>query len=441
MAWRNIRLNTNWPGAVQCDVSDFSLLSLTTWPSNWGSYISNEPASVLSDFNNGTFFGASPNYVEGIINNTNSCIIRIHCSGWSSYYSYGNVFLVDSSVRWGYIACVDDDTQKGFFCMLNKTLNTGNISQWAGTFPPYPNSEKDNTNVRSKMYTLLTGNEYSQKKSGGAGSGYIGNSLVSNKKMIGYNVPTSDAESTKTESVQVYSAAPFSNKPKMGDGFVRIKFLRDLGPVPPEYKDYIDIINGKTYKKKWWLSDNWFSTMTAENFDPSLNITILRSPSSVTYGLEFGGSRGCNVQTTWNNKNQRSNMVACYYEESEGVNSDFHNEATYWEATKVILVNNGNDYTATAYEVESGSYTRTNVALFRNNSNTFYGALAKRNKTTQLIDYMGGQYVRITPSDPTAGSWTKWTYTDTLENCLKMMAMYFRNIDIYVDGICWSKVF
>lgn len=61
----------------------------------------------------------------------------------------------------------------------------------------------------------------------GAGSGYIGNSLVNNKKMIGYNVPTSDAEGTKTESVNDVSANPVSGKPKSGNGFARIKFLRD----------------------------------------------------------------------------------------------------------------------------------------------------------------------------------------------------------------------
>ena len=64
-------------------------------------------------------------------------------------------------------------------------------------------------------------------QSGGAGSGYIGNSLLSNKKMVGFNVPTSSAESTKTESVNVYSASGEANKPKAGNGMVRIKFLRD----------------------------------------------------------------------------------------------------------------------------------------------------------------------------------------------------------------------
>lgn len=63
---------------------------------------------------------------------------------------------------------------------------------------------------------------------GGAGSGYIGNSLLSNKKMVGYNVPTSSAEGTKTESVNEISASAVANKPKSGNGHARIKFLREI---------------------------------------------------------------------------------------------------------------------------------------------------------------------------------------------------------------------
>lgn len=61
--------------------------------------------------------------------------------------------------------------------------------------------------------------------SGGAGSGYIGNTLVGNKKMVGYNVPTSSAESTKTESVNEASESPVSGKPKIGNGFAKIKLV------------------------------------------------------------------------------------------------------------------------------------------------------------------------------------------------------------------------
>lgn len=75
---------------------------------------------------------------------------------------------------------------------------------------------------------LYGGYKAANGNSGGAGSGYIGNALLSNKKMVGYNVPTSSAESTKTESVQVYSANAEANKPKAGNGFVRITWLREL---------------------------------------------------------------------------------------------------------------------------------------------------------------------------------------------------------------------
>lgn len=71
---------------------------------------------------------------------------------------------------------------------------------------------------------LYGGYKGTSSKGGGAGSGYIGNALVSNKKMIGYNVPTSSDAGTKTESVNVYSDTREANKPKAGNGFARIKF-------------------------------------------------------------------------------------------------------------------------------------------------------------------------------------------------------------------------
>ena len=75
---------------------------------------------------------------------------------------------------------------------------------------------------------LYGGYKAANGDSGGAGSGYIGNELLGAKKMVGYNVPTSDTASTKTESVNVYSATAEENKPKAGNGFAKITWLRDL---------------------------------------------------------------------------------------------------------------------------------------------------------------------------------------------------------------------
>lgn len=63
---------------------------------------------------------------------------------------------------------------------------------------------------------------------GGGGSGYIGNPLLSNKKMVGCAVPTSEDENDKTESSSMYSEIPTRNVPKAGNGYVRIKFIRPV---------------------------------------------------------------------------------------------------------------------------------------------------------------------------------------------------------------------
>lgn len=84
------------------------------------------------------------------------------------------------------------------------------------------------TQLQKKVTGYVGKIELIAETGGGAGSGYIGNSLVSNKKMVGYNVPTSSVESTKTESVNDVSSNAVSGKPKSGNGFARIKFLREI---------------------------------------------------------------------------------------------------------------------------------------------------------------------------------------------------------------------
>ena len=78
---------------------------------------------------------------------------------------------------------------------------------------------------------------YPPKLGGGAGSGYIGDHGLVNKKMVGFNVMTSDDPDTKTESVEEAYELPIAGKPKIGNGFCRIKFLRSIEP-PNGFKIY-----------------------------------------------------------------------------------------------------------------------------------------------------------------------------------------------------------
>ena len=96
--------------------------------------------------------------------------------------------------------------------------------------------------------------------SGGAGSGYIGNSVLSNKKMVGYNVTTSSAVDTKTETTDIFSAIAQPNIPKKNDGWVRIAFLRTLSPDDYSYLQHIN----ELYMK---VNENWlkFTSVPANN--------------------------------------------------------------------------------------------------------------------------------------------------------------------------------
>lgn len=162
MAWRNIRLNITFPNAAQCDVTNFSLLSLTSWPSNLNSYVST-PTATASDFNVGTSFttvmGSGSDRIDANkTGSSNSSTVRLYMTGQSGgYFGYGNEFIT-SSHRWGYVACVNDETQRGFFAMVIKSTGSTNIVWWAGNQPPSATTGVSD-GVRSRMYTLLTGNE------------------------------------------------------------------------------------------------------------------------------------------------------------------------------------------------------------------------------------------------------------------------------------------
>ena len=59
----------------------------------------------------------------------------------------------------------------------------------------------------------------------GGGSGYIGNSLLTNKAMYCYNCEESPEESTKTVSTTCVEETPTSNCAKKGNGYARITYI------------------------------------------------------------------------------------------------------------------------------------------------------------------------------------------------------------------------
>lgn len=151
---------------------------------------------------------------------TNAVNIGFKSNGvatWAFIFSQASFFL---GSRVSYLTIADNGSGKLFICLLQ---SNDAHNQWSATNFGGTDSNQD-TYVRNMIEGAIPPPEYHN----GAGSGYIGNTLLSEKKMVGYNVPTSDTASTKTESVETFSATPTADTPKAGNGFARITFLRGL---------------------------------------------------------------------------------------------------------------------------------------------------------------------------------------------------------------------
>lgn len=224
--------NVNWNGSVRncVQINDFSILSNT---SSWTvfSYRSTLPSYVTSVgdrflVTDSSYISSSMQYEQIIDTNAN---LSTKSNTWSyqgsTFYDVKTKITRNNSdfefgisewtgnaddIYWGFV--LDDETHEGWALCLRHNGNGWEMQAGYGT--------RDNVEY---IYWAF----YPEEISGGAGSGYIGNSILSNKKMVGYNVPTSSAESTKTESVSEASENPVSGKPKIGNGFARIKFLRE----------------------------------------------------------------------------------------------------------------------------------------------------------------------------------------------------------------------
>ncbi len=94
---------------------------------------------------------------------------------------------------------------------------------------------------------------------GGGGSGYIGNSLLTDKYMYCYNCTTSDATDTKTYTTTNTSSAAIANYAKSGDGAAKITIMDDF-TLDMSYNDkYGDL---PTPTRTDYMFDGWY---TGEN--------------------------------------------------------------------------------------------------------------------------------------------------------------------------------
>ena len=110
---------------------------------------------------------------------------------------------------------------------------SGGTGQTTGSFGLGGSSNGDGTGGGGGLYGGGGGLYY---RGGGGGSGYIGNTLLTNKAMYCYNCTESSAETTKTISTTCHSSTPTENCAKEGNGYARItmpeiKEVRNLSTI------------------------------------------------------------------------------------------------------------------------------------------------------------------------------------------------------------------
>ena len=148
---------------------------------------------------------------------------------------------------------------------------------------------------------------------GGGGSGYIGNSLLTEKAMYCYNCQESKDISTKTISTTCTSATPTTNCAKQGNGYARITLISSpTGIITDKVtisaqestSQNLQNVTGKSFTCKLKLNkisrtEKVYTGPTEWNYDYTGGEQTFTVPTTGTYKLETWGAQGYSVNSTY----------------------------------------------------------------------------------------------------------------------------------------------
>lgn len=262
------------------------------------------------------------------------------------------------------------------FDYSSKRAKLRTVQRRYSTYPPTPSSTRFSIqatswsdSVQQSIYNALV-NVGLIVLSGGAGSGYIGNAMLLNKKMVGYNIPTSSEASTYTESVNEAFENPVANKPKIGNGFARIRFVKEAEIVrksliinntynPEITPNGIDIVNNReiynSYHTNTALAD--FNSRFTQYFLSNKTL-VMQMENSQAYTLTNDGIfRRNTVQTGYNEINEWipikriNNPKTLYFKHKDNRKDGIY----FFGEMRCVYVQNGVAYASNYIRVDSSS--------------------------------------------------------------------------------------
>ena len=148
---------------------------------------------------------------------------------------------------------------------------------------------------------------------GGGGSGYIGNSLLTEKAMYCYNCQESKDISTKTISTTCTSSTPRENCSKQGNGYARITLISSPTGITTDkvtisaqesISQNLQNVTGKSLNCKLKLNkisrtEKVYTGPTKWTFDYTGGEQTFTVPTTGTYKLETWGAQGYSVNSTY----------------------------------------------------------------------------------------------------------------------------------------------
>ena len=203
-------------------------------------------------------------------------------------------------------------------------------------------------------------------------------------------------------------------------------FTATPDPVPPQYRTYIDNINGIGFN---WIKELEQDTATITNSDHSTFTTNMYKYYPLNKVTWYTYSHiGTDVEN-WGKTYFSSQTTALF------VNT---------KIDKVEITSENDVYSCTIRKKNNSSDVDPNYMFAYDKTVTMGGIYTEetlpRTCYANFNNHSG--YLSYGPNcNPwyLAGSWTTRTFTGTLVEVFEDLQKYVRNIDIYVDGELWSK--
>ena len=151
-------------------------------------------------------------------------LIMVSGGGGASTWTSGNYWSGTGGSGGGFKGNSGQSNTSYFLPGGGGTQNSGGNSGSNGTAGNFGLSELTNPSGSCGGGGYYGGGT-SWGSAGGGGSGYIGNSLLTEKSMYCYNCQESSEESTKTISTTCTSATPTANCAKQGNGYAKITLI------------------------------------------------------------------------------------------------------------------------------------------------------------------------------------------------------------------------